>query len=122
MLNMSYPPEMGIYDLGQKSQFLYTTTSPQQLENFLFRTILGFHLDNHNLPAGPIPLVPDIIVGTFKAQCLQQATDFNCLYTSQAVYTLEELLAERAVGIMCLHKKLDVQFLQQLLLKDFLAR
>ena len=39
----------------------YFFTSSQQLENFLYRTILGFRLEKIECNAGLIPLVPDIL-------------------------------------------------------------
>lgn len=64
----------------------YGFSSEQQLHSFIYRTALGFRLDSTESPAGPIPIVPGIILKNFKNQCLEQAIDFNCLYASKAIY------------------------------------
>ena len=75
----------------------YGFSSEQQLHSFIYRTVLGFRLESTESPAGPIPIVPGIILKNFKNQCLEQAIDFNCLYASKAIYILDELLAERTI-------------------------
>lgn len=74
----------------------YQFTSGQQLEGFLYRTILGFRLDKIECEAGPIPLVPDILDKAFVDTCLQHAIELNCIYMHKALIILEDLLAERA--------------------------
>lgn len=71
-------------------------TSNQQLENFLFRTFLGFRLDTITGSCGPIPLVPDIITDHFVATCQQNTIELDCIYTYKALRILEDLLSERS--------------------------
>ncbi len=73
----------------------YGFTSCQTLENFLYRTILGFKLNTIEGISGSIPLVPDIITSTFVHECMLQVIDLNCIYTHKALRILEDLLSER---------------------------
>lgn len=62
----------------------YGFSSAQQLENFLFRSILGFKMEKIDGDGGPIPLVPEIVTKSFVEECMQQAIELNCIYTHKA--------------------------------------
>ena len=75
----------------------YGFTSAQQIEKFLFRTLLGFNLNSTTCDNGPIPLIPDAVVHEFIQECNERATELNCIYTNKAVMILENKLEDRAL-------------------------
>lgn len=54
-------------------------------------------MDQLELPAGPIPLVPQIVVQPFIDECSLHADELNCLYAHKALKILENLIADRAI-------------------------
>ena len=73
--------------------------SNQQVESFLLRTVLGFHIDSLSSVNGPIPLVPDVVTKEFINICSTHATQLDCIRTHKAYQFLEEALAERALRV-----------------------
>ena len=97
----------------------YGFTSQQQIEKFLFRTLLGFTLNNTTCDNGPIPLIPDVVAAEFIQECNNRATELNCIHSNKAVVILEGKLADRAIRAAELGHQIYCPFIVNKILERF---
>ena len=97
----------------------YKFTSNQQLENFLFRTILGYRLDIKDSPPGALPYIPQILNQPFVDICMQHAVSLDCVYTHKAVSILEDLLCQRILRAYLIATELKCLSLASKILERF---
>ena len=70
----------------------YSFTSNQQLENYLYRKIIGYRLNSKDSPAEALPFIPQILNQKFVDICMEHVISCDCVYTHKAVSILEDLL------------------------------